>query len=668
MSTITMGIATASQLSSPSAHSFVRSTTAPTPASTKGSRRFARIKRKRYRGMKLAFFLLGTALCVQRPSTVGADDDLPPPPPPVVGAAFQQQEEDVGGGVSGGGPRLRDHHRDQMTLEGEENHRRGSRTTASTTTVHLDPPPTDEGDAPRHLHHHHHHQRLPRHLSHPHSHTPHDRHHHHQNEATLQESVEAPPLAESGGRSEGDEAEQASNRETTQQRVPPSSEGGTRTAFATTAGTKTVMGTAASSSTQGEEGMGEGGITEEAPSVNSGSSQAGGSSDGTKRMWGAAAASTGTAGSVAVGGGSSSTAAAAPTLPTLETVGTDAAPAFLTPTDSTAIEDTDDVREASTSSNNKTRAFVVPKQQHNVKHNARTPPDGFALSARVYIDPLDKLAHFDTSTQHIPYWDCGHAGSTTSPLPLKSAYFRHALTGATSWSGTDGKHAVLVVTLSDVAMELNSGASKDFPAGSVILLEDVLLAGHKMRPLHNNGVSGVSVLFLTLPQPFVHTGREHISLPTSFLKPAVRDDPCPNKHPESVDGDATGAESNNKNASTNGNSAGTEILLSSPLDGAEPSLEDRPFPWTGRQVRRTAFALVGVSLSTLAADFLGKTAPLWLAVGVGGTCFVAAGTWAIASGSDALWMAVQWNLERRKLGATRVAVEDEPEAVKASPR
>jgi hypothetical protein len=33
-----------------------------------------------------------------------------------------------------------------------------------------------------------------------------------------------------------------------------------------------------------------------------------------------------------------------------------------------------------------------------------------------------------------------------------------------------------------------------------------------------------------------------------------------------------------------------------------------------------------MSLSAIMADFLGKTAPLWLAVGVGGTFFVVAGT------------------------------------------
>lgn len=40
------------------------------------------------------------------------------------------------------------------------------------------------------------------------------------------------------------------------------------------------------------------------------------------------------------------------------------------------------------------------------------PPDGFVIKARVYIDPVDKLAHLSEDIPHIPYWDCGITGST----------------------------------------------------------------------------------------------------------------------------------------------------------------------------------------------------------------------------------------------------------------
>jgi hypothetical protein len=298
---------------------------------------------------------------------------------------------------------------------------------------------------------------------------------------------------------------------------------------------------------------------------------------------------------------------------------------------------------------NKTRAFVVPKG----KLAGKGPPDGYALSARVYIDPHDKLAHFDSTVQQVPFWDCGHSGSTTSSLPLKSAYFRHSLTGATSWSGTDGKHAVLVVALSPMAMDLNSGESREFGAGSVILLEDVLIAGHRMRPLGSTK-EGVSVLFLTLPQQFAHAGRDHISLPASFLKPARRDDPCPNEHPLDDDARGAGFGASNDTVVSSKNEVSVGGPPSDPLATMEelgPSNSGLSH-WTPRRVRRGLLTIFGLSLSSLAADFLAKTAPLWLAVGVGGTCFVAACTWTMTAGGDALWMAVELQLERRKLGAT----------------
>jgi hypothetical protein len=311
---------------------------------------------------------------------------------------------------------------------------------------------------------------------------------------------------------------------------------------------------------------------------------------------------------------------------------------------------------------NKTRAFLVPKGK---LAGGKGPPDGYALSARVYIDPRDKLAHFDSAVQ-IPFWDCGHSGSTTSPLALKSAYFRHSLTGATSWSGTDGKHAVLVVALSPLIMDLNSGESREFGAGSVILLEDVLIAGHRMRPLGNTK-EGVSVLFLTLPQQFAHSGRDHISLPASFLRPAHRDDPCPNEHPWDEDVRGSGFDVSNSTVVSPKNEVYVDGSSGDPLATIEElgSSDTVPSHWTPRRLRRGLLAVFGLSLSSLAADFLAKTAPLWLAVGVGGTCFVAACTWAVAAGGDALWMAVELHLERRKLGATSgdasLVLEDDDE-------
>ena len=246
--------------------------------------------------------------------------------------------------------------------------------------------------------------------------------------------------------------------------------------------------------------------------------------------------------------------------------------------------------------------------------------EGFALSGRIYIDPDDKLVHFDDNPQRIslPYWDCGATGATTSSLPLKNGYFRQALSPApTSWSGTDGRHPILAIALSPLDIELNSGESQTFEAGAVILLEDVLLPGHRMRSL-----SGVlKVLYLTLPQDHFHTGKENVSL--NFRKSMT--DPC-------VD----------------------SLDISKTKDDVHktPSKSAIQNDWTPRRTRIAILGVIAMSFSTLAVDFLGKTAPLWLAVGVGGTFFVIGSTVGLTVAGDALITAGELWRERRKLNSS----------------
>lgn len=92
-------------------------------------------------------------------------------------------------------------------------------------------------------------------------------------------------------------------------------------------------------------------------------------------------------------------------------------------------------------------------QHHNVHipfvpKSAHPPPPGYLISARVYIDPEDKLGHIDEDPLTLPYWDCGAVGSTTSPLKVADVAFRHSLTPSQGWTGTDGKHPVLAIAVS----------------------------------------------------------------------------------------------------------------------------------------------------------------------------------------------------------------------------
>ena len=277
--------------------------------------------------------------------------------------------------------------------------------------------------------------------------------------------------------------------------------------------------------------------------------------------------------------------------------------------------------------------FVAGNKHNNNNNNdVQHPPDGFAVSARVYIDPTDRLAHFDDGPAiALPYWDCGATGATTSPIPLKNGYFRHALAStATSWTGTDGKHPVLTVALSPVVVELNSGETQTFQAGQVFLLEDVLLSGHRLKPLNGRDLK---VLFLTLPQQHYHTGKQHVSLQVvnsnnnnNNNNKKGQQDPCPDQPT------TTKADGNNYSFQAAPDSSGMTTL------GGQQ-----------RRIRLTILGALGMSLSTLAADFLGKTAPLWLAVGVGGTCFVAGGTYAVTTAGDKLLTALELWTEQRRL-------------------
>ena len=112
-------------------------------------------------------------------------------------------------------------------------------------------------------------------------------------------------------------------------------------------------------------------------------------------------------------------------------------------------------------------------------------------------------------------------------------------------------------------------------------MEDVLIDGHKMRPVSNH--HPVRVMFLTLPKTHYSTGKDKISIPSPYRN---SNDPCP---------------------IPDGTSSNTALQRVS-RDG---------------RILRVALGVAGLSLSTIVADFLGKTAPLWLAVGVGGLFFVA---------------------------------------------
>ena len=235
------------------------------------------------------------------------------------------------------------------------------------------------------------------------------------------------------------------------------------------------------------------------------------------------------------------------------------------------------------------------------------PPQGFRIQSRVYTDPQDKLAHFDNDSPIIfPYWECGVAGSTTVPIPLQHATVRHLLGGSKPnlYSGEEfGPHPQLVIALTKLEVVLNSGQVQTFAPGDVILLEDVLSGGHKLK---GHDQHDMTVMILTLPHHYHQVGKDKSSLKDIF-KHAKMMNPCP----------------------TEWENFTSDSLVSFPQKMGLVLKRLQP-----RSIRKFFLTVVGLSISTLVGDFMGKVAPLWLAVVFGGGCFVAGGTFSFVKFGD----------------------------------
>ena len=229
--------------------------------------------------------------------------------------------------------------------------------------------------------------------------------------------------------------------------------------------------------------------------------------------------------------------------------------------------------------------------------------DGFQLTARVYIGEDDQLSHFDDDGDiTLPYYDCNAAGSTTSPLSIENAYFRHSIAAPSVWTSDPlDPHPTLVIVLRPFRLELDSGESKDLHAGDVILLEDSMKPGHRMIVMDNHEMT---MLFLTLRSPHYATGKDNVSLQTAVTRRSC-----------------------------------------SVTEGGEPSRSPL-FVWNHRRIRLALVGTLALSLSTVTADALAKAAPLWLSVGLGGVCFVASMTVGLTS-------TVEWSLARFRVWRER---------------
>ena len=165
--------------------------------------------------------------------------------------------------------------------------------------------------------------------------------------------------------------------------------------------------------------------------------------------------------------------------------------------------------------------------------NSNKPPNGFSLAARIVTSPHDGLSYFldvpeaDIATMMtIPYTflECGqNIESTTDAFTLEDMVVRHLPAGdiahwvnlgggvtidtdnETDFEGPpryingnhDGRAKLLVaLTPIEIIVSGNEEESRIFQPGDIVLMEDTLGKGHKMRARGKD----LSVLMISLPQ------------------------------------------------------------------------------------------------------------------------------------------------------------------------
>ena len=304
---------------------------------------------------------------------------------------------------------------------------------------------------------------------------------------------------------------------------------------------------------------------------------------------------------------------------------------------------TSTTKTASGSTTTNTKVPFLPKNPIGTpSHQYQNPfAKGFEITTRVYTDSNDKLAHFDdnliekkkekkndndndnetssTTTSSpskpivLPYWECGVAGSTTVPVPISTLTVRHLLGHQSagkftngcgrSEAGVDDTHPRLIVALTPLEIVLNSNEKRIFYPGDVILFENCLLGGHILQG--HEGRDMIAMM-LTLPHPYHHVGKERNSL-SSILN--WKQNPC-----------KTGL-ANRGGTSTDGSSTNLEGI----------DIDNILAKWTrlSQFRRRLGLGVIGAGLSLALADFLGKVAPIALAVAAGGGLVVAGGTFGV---------------------------------------
>ena len=332
--------------------------------------------------------------------------------------------------------------------------------------------------------------------------------------------------------------------------------------------------------------------------------------------------------------------------------------------------------EGSSTAATATATASMIKPRHDVLQHP--PPEGFHLSAHIITNPQDSLSYFaneisDTldDTLLVPFLECGAVGSTTPPIPLQHGHFRHFPKSAHPSHFMPAQEVMLIVALHpiDIQVSGNGEENRSFQAGDVVLVEDMLSVGHKMRADSSSG-QDLSVLILTLPGGHSHQHHQYHRQrgSTSSTTTSTTTFPFDSHHIKSIFGrrgrkifsqGRSGKKGNNKEppCKLEHDPAYSAIGLPPP-SSYENDVGPLLTAFRSVSIRRVILTSLGVSLSTLTSYFLSKVAPLQLAVGIGGACVIGGGTLGIIKGGE--WACDEFEIwrETNRLKAVEMDSED----------
>ena len=216
-------------------------------------------------------------------------------------------------------------------------------------------------------------------------------------------------------------------------------------------------------------------------------------------------------------------------------------------------------------------------ENKDAQHHGNEPPQGFKLAGRIVTSPSDGLSYFLDAPQVDPdsndgdwidsipyaYLECGSTiESTTEAFSLSDMVLRHFPASASMrhWTNLGGGvtiengvvdeggskdeetvryidgnhegHPKLLVALSPIEITVsgNNEESRIFNSGEVILMEDTLGKGHKMRAANVNPDNNadvhrdLSVLMVTLPHTVHFPSYDWLEESSYFSESPVRED------------------------------------------------------------------------------------------------------------------------------------------------